>query len=317
MPRPTRMHTTSRRPAGLRGLLIVTPLVLAGLLAGCGSGSGGASAGGVQDQAPQADAGAGARSPQDSALGDTGSAAGTAPASDHVVAGRDVISTGSIDLTSSDVASARARVDVVLTRLGGRVSDENTLTDDHGAVTSSRLVVRVPSARFDDAMHDLAGVAQLRSSSRKGEDVTTQVIDVRSRIAAQRAGVRRLRQLVAQTGDLRALLAVERALTERQGQLRSLRQQRAYLADQTSEATISVSIVRRVAPPSPPAKAAGGFVGGLRHGWHALVTTGTGFLLGLGAVIPFALLGALVGVPAWLVVRRSRRTRAAPPPVES
>jgi uncharacterized protein DUF4349 len=323
--RPRHMDTTrpTLRAAARRRLVIVAPLAIVGLLAaGCGSGgsAAGSAAGGTADRAaPQADSGAPVRGPaaDAAALGNTGNTGNAqSPQADRVQR-RAVISTGSIDLTSSDVAQARARVDVVVTRVGGQVADENTLTDQHGAVTSTRLVVRVPSRRFDAAMRDLAGVAQLRSSSRKAEDVTTQVIDVRSRIAAQRAGVHRLRQLVAQTGDLRALLAVERALTERQGELRSLRQQRAYLADQTSKATISVSITRRVAPPSPPAKAAGGFVGGLRHGWHALVTTTTGVLLAVGVMRPFAVLAALVGLPVWLVLRRARRARVPRAPVES
>jgi hypothetical protein len=43
----------------------------------------------------------------------------------------------------------------------------------------------------------------------------------------------------------------------------------------------------------------------------------TGLLVGLGALLPFAVAGALVGVPAWLVVRRMRRTRRPRAPAES
>ena len=176
--------------------------------------------------------------------------------------------------------------------------------------------MRVPSDRFDGAMTSLSGIASLRTASRKAEDVTTQVIDLQARIAAERAGVRRLRALVSQTANLRALLDVERALTERQGELESLRQQRVYLADRTSLATITVDVALRTTP-APPQVAAGGFVGGLGHGWNALVAVVTGLLVGLGALLPFAVAGALVGVPAWLVVRRMRRTRRLRAPAES
>ena len=133
-----------------------------------------------------------------------------------------MISTGRIELTSGDVAAARARVDGVLAREHGRIADENTDTDERGTVTSAHLVLRVPSADFDETMAALAGVATLRSSTRKAEDVTTQVIDTDARIAAQRAGVRRLRDLVSRAASLPALLAVERELTARQGELESL-----------------------------------------------------------------------------------------------
>ncbi len=108
----------------------------------------------------------------------------------------------------------------LLARQHGRIADENTNTDERGTVTSAHLVLRVPSDRFDRTMTELAGVATLRSSTRKGEDVTTQVIDTEARIKAQQAGVRRLRDLVSRAANLPALLAVERELTARQGRAR-------------------------------------------------------------------------------------------------
>jgi hypothetical protein len=251
-----------------------------------------------------------AAAPETHALADTGGNA--APE----VQQRAVISTGRIELTSSDVAASRDRVDTVLAREHGRIADENTTTDQGGTVTRAHLALRVPSDRFDPTMTSLAGLATLRSSSRQAEDVTTRVIDVDARIAAQRAGVRRLRQLVSRTANLPALLAVERELTGRQGQLESLMQQRAYLADQTSLATITVDISRH-STPSPATRSTGGFVGGLRHGWHALVTVVVGALVGLGTALPFALAGAIVGVPIWLLVRRFRRVREPEAPAET
>jgi hypothetical protein len=300
-----------RAHGGRRALLAASALVVVLVSAGCGSGSG-------HDSPAAASAG----SVELGNTGSTGSHSLRASAADagHSGAGdvqqRSVISTGQIALTSPDVGATRTRVDAVLGREHGRVADENTTTDDHGHVTRAHLVIRVPSARFDDAMTALAGIATLRSSSRKAEDVTTQVIDVHARIVAGRAGVRRLRHLVSHTADLRALLDVERALTERQAELQSLRQQRAYLADQTSQATITVDVTRRTTP-TPVVHAAGGFTGGLRHGWDALVAVVTAVLLALGALLPFAVAVAVLGLPTWLVVRRLRRPRPVSPPAES
>lgn len=291
-------------------LVVTAPILVAFLLSGCGSDSSGTAAG-------SANAGSLA---QDSNLGNTGNGKAAAEVAQQApgseVQPRAVISTGTIALTSADLAATRARLDAVLAKDGGRVADEATATDDHGTLTHSHLVVRVPSDRFDGAMTSLSGIASLRTASRKAEDVTTQVIDLQARIAAERAGVRRLRALVSQTANLRALLDVERALTERQGELESLRQQRVYLADRTSLATITVDVALRTSP-APPQAAAGGFVGGLGHGWNALVAVVTGLLVGFGALLPFAVAGALVGVPAWLVVRRMRRTRRLRAPAES
>ena len=289
-------------------------IVLGVTVAACGSSSDSA----TSDAAGSSAANMPARTADNPATQafDSGNASGTSQDGADVQQ-RAVISTGQVELTSTDVSEARGRVDAVLARQRGRIADENTVTDERGTVTSTHLVLRVPSDRFDRTMTDLAGVATLRSSTRKGEDVTTQVIDTEARIKAQQAGVRRLRDLVSRAATLPALLAVERELTARQGQLESLQQQRAYLADRTSQATITVDITRHVTSSPPPVKhSAGGFVGGLHHGWDALVAVVVGLLVAVGAVLPFAVAIALVGAPVWLVMRRFRRPREPEAPAE-
>lgn len=293
-----------------RALRWLAPALVVVVLAtgGCGSDSSRSTAAGGGSDVPSASG----QKAADAALGSSGST-GRAGAD---VQQRAVISTGAIELSSRDVGATRDRLDEVLAHEGGHVADENTVTDQKGVVTRSHIVVRVPAARFDDTMSSLGRIASLRSASRKAEDVTTRVIDLGARIVSERAGVRRLRNLVSQTADLRALLDVERALTERQGELQSLKQQRAYLDDQTTDATITVDLVRQAAP-APVTHATGGFLGGLEHGWHGLVAVVVALLLALGAVLPFAVASALVGAPGWLVVRRLRRTRRRRIPAES
>ncbi len=305
----SRARMSGRRQAMLLAGPLLAAVALTATACG-GSSSGGTTAGGVGGVDSVAAAEPAPARAQDFSSGSGASAR-------HDVQQRAVISTGQVELTSDDVAAARDRVDAVLSREAGRIADEHTTTDDRGTVTHAHLVLRVPSGRFDDSMDGLAGVATLRSSVRKAEDVTTEVIDTDARIAAERAGVRRLRDLVSRAANLPALLAVERELTARQAELESLLQQRAYLADRTSLATITVDIARHVAP-SPAKRSTGGFVGGLRHGWDALVTVVVGLLVALGTVLPFAVAAALVGLPAWLVVRRFRRPRQPDaPPAES
>jgi hypothetical protein len=293
--------------------LVVAPVALllaASVVAGCGS-HGDRTGGRASSEADSAAGGSLDR------VGNTGNAqapssaaraADAASVSKAEVERRAVISTGDVELVSDDVSATRAKVDAVLAQLGGHVADENTTTDDRGTVRRTHLVVRVPSRRFDEAMRDLSDTASLRSSSRQAEDVTTRVIDLGARIAAERAGVHRLRQLVSSTADLRALLDVERALTQRQGRLESLRQQQAYLADQTSQASITVDVTRMTAV-APAQASGGGFVAGLRHGWHALLSVVVALLVALGAVLPFAVVIGVLGLPGWALLRRALRSR--------
>jgi hypothetical protein len=77
--------------------------------------------------------------------------------------------------------------------------------------------------------------------------------------------------------------------------------------------TITVHLRAPAAP--PPAHTDGsGFLAGLENGWHALAAVLVGAATVAGALLPFALAVALLGVPVWLLVRAARRRHASPPP---
>lgn len=225
------------------------------------------------------------------------------------LARRHVISQGSVYLLSEDVAAARRAVQRVVDAAGGEVTDETTETDEDGEAAYTRLLLRVPSARFADTMSALEGVATLRSAQRTSEDVSTEVIDTGVRVRAQQASLRRVEQLLARAESLRDIIWTESQLTRRQAELDSLKAQQAWLADQTADATITVDVER------PPDRAAAGreheagFLVGLRGGMSALGSFAAALATVAGAVLPFAVVGGLVGVPAWLLLRRLARRR--------
>jgi hypothetical protein len=66
-------------------------------------------------------------------------------------------------------------------------------------------------------------------------------------------------------------------------------------------------------PTAAVVEAAGerGFLPGLEAGWNAFTALGMGLLTALGAMAPFLVLLALVGVPAWRIYRARRHTPAA------
>ncbi len=153
-----------------------------------------------------------------------------------------MVSSGSVSLTSKDVATARQDVQRVVDAQGGDVTEEETTTADDGAASYARLVVRVPSAKFGATMEALEQVATFRSSSRGSDDVTTEVIDTGARVRAQEASLERVELLLADARDLKDVIWIESQLTSRQAELDSLKSQQAWLRDQTSLSTITVDI---------------------------------------------------------------------------
>jgi hypothetical protein len=227
-----------------------------------------------------------------------------------------VISTGNVQLISDDVEKAVFDVQALVDEYAGEITDRETGTDDEGEVRTARLVVRIPAKDFDAAFIDLEKVADLRKSTSTSEDVTTQVIDNRVRIRAQRRSLRRVEVLLDRALSIRDIVSIEAQLTRRQADLDSLEQQQAYLQDQTTLSTITVNIQRTEDEPAKKKeKDDAGFLAGLDAGLKALVVFGTGLATIAGALLPWAIVLLVLGGPLWLLLRRLRRRSEVVPDV--
>jgi hypothetical protein len=261
--------------------------------------------------------------PADSAYESGGDASKSAPEARNaadLVEQQAVIRNGAVSLRSDDVGQTRFDVQALVDQHDGEVSDDRTETDKTGQPLRSRMVLRVPSSDFDEVMSALGNgeLAELASTTSTAEDVTAQVIDVDARIKAQQASVDRVRQLLARAESIRDIMAIESELSNRQAQLDSLTQQQAYLKDQSSLATIKVSIERKPdAVVKKKHEDKTGFLAGLGAGWDGLRHAVVAALTVVGALLPFAVVALVLGVPVWLLVRRLRRSPAAPAPVLS
>jgi hypothetical protein len=227
---------------------------------------------------------------------------------------RAVIKNGDISIHTTDPQQARDRVDALLTRLQGTIDDEQTVYDKSGQIRESALVLRVPVASFANAMDDLENLGTVVHSSSSGKDVTTQVIDVQQRLRTLRISLHDLNSFQRQASNINELLRFESAITQRRGEYQSLKAQRNHLVNETSMSTISLDISvppTHTAPAGPVDHA--GFVTGLEHGWSALTGTVVVALTAVGAVLPFAVVLALLGLAGlWWVGRTSRGRPATP-----
>jgi hypothetical protein len=227
-----------------------------------------------------------------------------------------VISTGRVDLVTDDLEAARNEVDRLLGRYGGHVAKERTSKDDDGESDRSKLELRVPSRHFDQLMQDLEELGTA-DTQREDVDVTTEVIDVDSRIRTQEVSIDRLRGFLGDATDVNAMIRLESEIARREADLASLRAQQEYLDDQTSLATITVTMTTPEAAPErddDPLEDAG-FLSGLSGGWNALLDVVVVLATVVGALLPFAVVLAVLATPllVWLRTARRRRTAAAPP----
>ena len=308
----TRRSFRFRRTAVAAGAAIV--LVL---LSGCSSSSDDAGASGdsgaaAREVAPaQADE---AATEQDAGVADVASQVGGKDASGGTpVDQQKVISTGNVHLRSDDVGQAIFDVRQVVDVHGGTISEDDTETDEDGAALRSRMVLRIPTADFDDTMSELEKVGGLVSSKRQSADVTTQVLDIDVRVEAQQRSIDRIQVLFDNATTIKDIVSVESELSRRQADLASLEAQQRYLADQTSMSTITLAVERtpEETKPKPKDEDEAGFLSGLSDGWGALKTFLVGSSTVIGALLPWLVLMLVLAVPGWPLFRRLRRREPA------
>ncbi|MFE6506306.1 DUF4349 domain-containing protein [Nocardioides sp. NPDC057767] len=222
-----------------------------------------------------------------------------------------IISTGSVALSAKDVGKTRTQVQHVSDKYAGQVTEQETSDSDDDGPRYARMVLRIPSKSFDDAMADLEDTATLVDSSTTATDVTTQVVDTEVRVKNARTSIERIRTLLARAERIGDVISIESELARREADLNSLLAQQAALEDQTSLSTITVSIDR--AGPGGSSDDDPGFLAGLSAGWDALGASARVLAVALGAIIPWTPVLLLLAAPVWLLSRRRRQVVATAP----
>ena len=311
------MREHGQRRRAVRAVVAAGAMTVMVMAAGC-------STGGESSTAAHSDGTAGsfestAKAPV--GRGMAGSASDGAPGNASGAVGRTVVQTravirkGDVSLVTKEMNHARTQIDDLLAQRGGYVASEDTVNDRVGRPEHSLLVLRVPEPAFDDTMTALTHIGRTERADRSSEDVTTQVIDVNARVATQEASIARLRQFLRQAGTVDDMIRIESEIASREADLESLKAQQKYLTDQASMSTITVRLRTPATPPPPrPAGNRTGFLAGLEDGWHALAHILVGLATVAGALLPFVVVFALLGVPAWLLLRLANRRRHAVTP---
>ncbi|NMD57693.1 MULTISPECIES: DUF4349 domain-containing protein [Tsukamurella] len=226
----------------------------------------------------------------------TGAGAPSTPA--NAPASRQVITTGTVDVTNPDPAAVSTELAALAERLGGRV-DQRTETGGENA--RARLTLRVPNEKVNELVEKVGGLGEVGSVRLEHEDVTGTVVDLEARIRATQVSVDRLTANLARAETTDQVIAAESALTSRQQELETLQSRRASIGDQVSLSTVTVSIDK----PAAAGADRSGFTGGLRNGWDALLGAGRWLLVIVGAVLPWAAV-LLIVYGLYRAVRRLR-----------
>ncbi|WP_214415432.1 DUF4349 domain-containing protein [Sphaerisporangium fuscum] len=225
---------------------------------------------------------------------------------------RAIIYTGDMTVRAKSVAAAADRAKQIVTGAGGRLDHEESASGS--GEESATLVFKIPPDRYPAVLDQLGKVLGKREALQQGtEDVTEKVADVESRLKSARSSLDQLRALLGKAKTIGEVLSIEREISSREADLESLEARQKVLAAQTAAATLTLRLVGPAAVLPETDDEPSGFLGGLKTGWHALVTSVKVAVTGAGVLLPWAIPLALMVLAFRLLRRRTRRTTTTVP----
>ncbi len=169
-----------------------------------------------------------------------------------------LVRSASLSLTTDDVSAGVSSIKALIARLKGTVTSEDTQISNGDA--QSTISGQVPAASLDSFISSASSAGDVTAISTSAYDVTSQTVDLDARIASLTSSIDRLRQLMSSAANVGDLLAAEGQLASRQADLDALTSQRAYLSQQVTMSSVTVTITHPVSANSALPIAAGAVV---------------------------------------------------------
>lgn len=170
---------------------------------------------------------------------------------------RALILTANVSLKAKDAWSVSDRAQAIAIGLGGDVM--SLAQSGAGEHRSATLTLRVPQARFNDALRQIREIPDIEvlSSNVDGKDVTDQFVDLEARLTAKKAEEQRYLALLSRADKIEDILKIDAVLSQVRTQIEQLTAQVNSIKARTTYSTIVVQVspVGPVPLPTPDPRA--------------------------------------------------------------
>ena len=212
-----------------------------------------------------------------------------------------------LEMPVDDMPRVAEQVTAVTNRHGGFVLSSSVSTGEDGAGGDFEL--RIPSARLRPALRDLSALADVRSQTQSGRDVTREHVTARDRLQAARAERRSLLRRLENAATDEEAEAIRVRLDLVAGEINGLRGQLRDLRLRTDYAVVTLSLLSAGGDEDGGGGAGGSFDDALGDAVNLLVGVAGVLVRVLAVALPLGLI-ALAGWLAGRTVRRRRRESA-------
>ena len=207
-----------------------------------------------------------------------------------------------LEMPLDEMARVAEQITAVTNRHGGFVLSSSVSTGEDSAGGDFEL--RIPATRLRPALRDLTALADVRTQSQSGRDVTREHVTAQDRLQAARAERRSLLRRLENAATDEEAEALRVRLDLVAGEINGLRAQLRELRLRTNYAVVTVSLFEREGD-RDEGGAGGSFDDALGDAGDLLAGVAGVIVRVLAVALPLALL-ALVG---WLIGRAVRRRR--------
>ncbi|MEP7380452.1 MAG: DUF4349 domain-containing protein [Gemmatimonadota bacterium] len=224
-----------------------------------------------------------------------------------------IIRTGSASVEVDSLELAVAAVQRIAASVGGWVGN-TSLSSGNYEIRRATIELKIPSARYEEALAGLTPIGKVESVTSNAEDVGEEFVDLTARTAnARRLEERLITLLATRTGKLEDVLNVERELARVREEIERYDGRIRYLRTRIATSTLSVTVHER-APLVSVSPGENIIVEAFKDAWRNFVHFVAIFIASLGTLIPLLALVALAAL-AWrkFVAPRLRSRRPVPP----
>lgn len=217
-----------------------------------------------------------------------------------------IIRTAHARIEVDTLHAALVRVRRIASAEGGFVSHESAQTGD-GALRTATIEIRVPAARFDDALDSIRLLGKVETVSAHAQEVTEDFVDLEARIAnARRLEERLIALLQSSTGKLPDIMQAERELARVRTEIELYEGRLRRLKDRVSFGTIRIDLHE----PKPLVSDNPGenvIRSAFKQAWRNFVRTIAKGIALSGVLLPVLVVCA--APVAWLALRQRRHRR--------
>jgi hypothetical protein len=213
-----------------------------------------------------------------------------------------LIRTGAASIEVDKLDPAIIKVRQLATQLGGYVAN-SSISGGRDQVRSATLELKIPAARYDQAIGGLGGLGKVESVNTNVEDVGEEYVDITARVTnAKRLEERLVNLLATRTGKLEDVLAVERELARVREEIERYEGRMRFLRTRAAMSTLSIT-VHEPFPLLGQHPGDNPIIGAFKSAWRNFVSFISGLIAVSGVLIPLAV---LIGL-GWIGYRRYRK----------